>query len=88
MRSPRVNNHNVELIKGDWNSAFREELRSFPFGKHDDMVDASSRAHMVLTSTRMPMRITQSVVDRLALPMYAPLIAFDNGRVYRGGGCR
>src|SRR5271167_1700005 len=58
----QVNNHNVELIVGDWNQAYREELRAFPYGKFDDQVDASSRAHMVLTSGRQPMKISDSVL--------------------------
>ena len=60
----QVNNHNVELIKGDWNAAYREELRGFPFSKHDDQVDASSRAHMVLTSGPAPMRINPALLAR------------------------
>ena len=75
----QVNNHNVELIKSDWNPAYREELRSFPFGKYDDMVDASSRAHMVLTSGRAPMRISQRAVELAGLSSSRPpLIGFDN----------
>jgi len=61
----QVNNHNVELIVGDWNAAYREELRAFPYGKYDDQVDASSRAHMVLTSARLPMRISDKVLERI-----------------------
>lgn len=48
----QVNNHNVEMIVGDWNATYKEELRSFPNGKWDDQVDASSRAHMVRQSSR------------------------------------
>lgn len=59
-----VNNHNVEMIRGDWNAAYREELRAFPFGKHDDQVDASSRALMVLSSGRAPMRISDEALRR------------------------
>ena len=61
----QVNNHNVELINGDWNAAYREELRAFPYGKWDDQVDASSRAHMVLTSARLPMRISDKLLERI-----------------------
>jgi hypothetical protein len=32
------------MINGDWNAAYREELRAFPNGKFKDQVDASSRA--------------------------------------------
>lgn len=42
--SSQVNAGNVRLVKGDWNKAYIEELRQFPFGKHDDQVDASSLA--------------------------------------------
>lgn len=34
----------VHLVKGDWNSAFIEELRNFPGGNLKDQVDAASRA--------------------------------------------
>lgn len=34
----------VHLVRGDWNSAYIEELRNFPGGNLKDQVDASSRA--------------------------------------------
>ncbi len=58
----QINGHNCEMIEGGWNAAFREELRSFPHGRHDDQVDAASRAHMVLTAGKAPMRISDSVL--------------------------
>jgi predicted phage terminase large subunit-like protein len=42
--SSQVNAGNVRLVKGDWNRAYISELQSFPHGKHDDQVDASSLA--------------------------------------------
>ena len=33
---------NVKIVKGPWNEAFFCELETFPFGKHDDQVDAAS----------------------------------------------
>jgi predicted phage terminase large subunit-like protein len=48
--SAQVNAGNVRLITGAWNKAFIEELRSFPQGKHDDQVDASSGAFNELSS--------------------------------------
>jgi hypothetical protein len=39
---------NVRRLRG---RPDREELRSFPNGKYDDQVDASSRAHMVLSTS-------------------------------------
>jgi predicted phage terminase large subunit-like protein len=48
--SSQVNAGNVRLVKGDWNKAFIEELRQFPFGKHDDQVDAVTLAFNHLNS--------------------------------------
>lgn len=39
----QVNAGNVLLLRGAWNEAFKEELRLFPNGLHDDQVDASAR---------------------------------------------
>jgi predicted phage terminase large subunit-like protein len=41
----------VFMVKGDWNSAYREELRNFPAGSYKDQVDASSRAFGKLVPT-------------------------------------
>jgi predicted phage terminase large subunit-like protein len=35
---------NVKLVEGAWNKEYRDELKGFPNLKHDDQVDASSRA--------------------------------------------
>lgn len=40
----QVNAGNVRIVKGDWNQDFTEELRQFPRGKHDDLVDAAADA--------------------------------------------
>jgi predicted phage terminase large subunit-like protein len=39
---------NVKLVAGDWNAAYLDELCVFPYGAHDDQVDASSGAFMRL----------------------------------------
>jgi small subunit ribosomal protein S12 len=41
--------HSVVLVRGAWNLDFLDELRAFPMGKHDDQVDAASRAFGELT---------------------------------------
>jgi predicted phage terminase large subunit-like protein len=40
----QVNAGNVYIVRNPWNYEFIEELRNFPAGKHDDMVDASAGA--------------------------------------------
>jgi predicted phage terminase large subunit-like protein len=47
----QVNVGNVSLVKAPWNRAYVDELRMFPGGKHDDQVDASSRAFAALIKT-------------------------------------
>lgn len=51
--SAQVNAGNVRLIRADWNRPFVEEHRTFPGGKHDDMVDAVSDAFNQLTGKRI-----------------------------------
>ncbi|GGH14722.1 hypothetical protein GCM10007036_14220 [Alsobacter metallidurans] len=39
---------NVTLVKAGWNEAYLDELTTFPMGRHDDQVDASSGAFNAL----------------------------------------
>lgn len=48
----QVNAGNLRLVRGDWNSDFIEELRQFPGGKNDDIVDAAADAFDELTINR------------------------------------
>jgi predicted phage terminase large subunit-like protein len=47
---------NVALVRANWNHAFIEELRDFPFGRKDDQVDALSRAFSMLITAGAPAR--------------------------------
>lgn len=42
---------NVLVVEGDWNEAFFSELENFPFGAHDDQVDAAADAFDELTQS-------------------------------------
>ena len=46
--SPRAERGDVMLVRGGWNDEFLREAQAFPDGKHDDQVDAVSRAVMTL----------------------------------------
>lgn len=55
--SVQVNNGNVILRTADWNYAYKEELRSFPYSRHKDQVDASSGAFSFLVKKKEVKRI-------------------------------
>ncbi|MCQ9124349.1 phage terminase large subunit [Rodentibacter caecimuris] len=44
----QVNVGNVKMVKGSWNRIIIDEMRMFPNGKHDDTIDACSRAYAAL----------------------------------------
>ena len=47
-----VANGLVELVPGPMEREFRAELAAFPFGPHDDMVDAAAMAYSLLSSMK------------------------------------
>ena len=54
----------VFMVRGDWNAAYREELRNFPAGSFKDQVDASSRAFGELVGgVDKPMNAGPEVVE-------------------------
>ena len=63
-----MNVGNVALAGGGWGEAYKDELRSFPHGKYDDQVDASSRAFMELTAQPGPMIISDETMRLAAIP--------------------
>lgn len=46
--SPKVERGEFFVVRGPWNDAFFNEAEGFPTAKHDDQVDAVSRAHEAL----------------------------------------
>jgi predicted phage terminase large subunit-like protein len=40
----QVNVGNVQILNAEWNQNLKAEMRMFPNGKHDDQIDALSRA--------------------------------------------
>ncbi len=59
----QVNVGNVDMVRGDWNQAFVNELRMFPNGTFDDQVDGLSRAFAELINKRA-MRINPALLNR------------------------
>lgn len=47
----QVNAGNVLMVRGPWNDPFKDELRLFPNGLHDDQVDGASRAYNELIAS-------------------------------------
>lgn len=61
----QVNVGNVSLLRGDWNAAFIDELRSFPNGTYDDQVDGFSRAFARLLGIAGKMRISTTLLQKV-----------------------
>ena len=49
---------NVMMLAGDWNRALLDEFEQFPYGAHDDQVDAVSGAHERLSFGRSKKLVT------------------------------
>jgi len=64
----QVNVGNVSMVRAEWNGPLVSEMRNFPFGKHDDQIDALSRAFNELSAVRGSMTITDSILRRSAQP--------------------
>lgn len=54
---------NVKLVRGDWNTAFLDEVCVFPNGTFDDQVDAFADALNELALGRSPMKISQEAIN-------------------------
>lgn len=50
----QVKAENVKLVAGRWTANYLDELASFPYGSHDDMVDATSGAFHELVTGNAP----------------------------------
>ena len=48
---------NLVIVRAPWNAVFMEELRDFPAGKHDDIVDSLTGAFNLLHETHGPARV-------------------------------
>jgi predicted phage terminase large subunit-like protein len=69
--SAAVQNGNVFVVRAPWTSAFIDEHEAFPFGGHDDQVDAASGAFAHLASVG-PIQPVARSVRALLQPGYDP----------------
>jgi predicted phage terminase large subunit-like protein len=58
----QVDAGNVRVLAAAWNEKYKEELRTFPAGKHDDMVDGSSTAFNELATGPGPVVVRQALL--------------------------
>jgi predicted phage terminase large subunit-like protein len=64
----QVNVGNVSLLRSaEWTRSFIHEMRNFPFGKHDDQIDAMSRAFNFLMDATSMIVSAQTAADFAAL---------------------
>lgn len=58
---------NIHLVRGEWLDEFLNEIEVFPFGRHDDQVDAAASGFNVLASNSGPAMwmAAQEAADRL-----------------------
>jgi predicted phage terminase large subunit-like protein len=47
---------NVKILRGPWNKKYLDQVTSFPNAKHDDLVDATSRAYNRIVNGRTTVR--------------------------------
>jgi predicted phage terminase large subunit-like protein len=61
----QVNIGNVVMVRANWNQRVKDELRPFPNGHYDDIVDGLSRAFNRLMHVRGKTKIAQEAVKKL-----------------------
>jgi predicted phage terminase large subunit-like protein len=62
----QVNLGNVDYVRGEWALDLINQMRNFPNAKHDDKIDACSRAFNTLTDKPAPMKFTEEFMQRIA----------------------
>ena len=60
----QVNIGNVLMLKADWNTVLIHEMKMFPNGKHEDQIDALSRAFSELVKTSGGIKISPDALRK------------------------
>lgn len=78
---------NLDMVIGDWNETFMDELTTFPGSKFKDQVDALSGAHAILMGAGVfATAETQFTVEPLKIPSaWGRIAAIDTDNVAFGG---
>lgn len=63
----QVNVGNVSMVRAEWNDRLKAEMRLFPNGAHDDIVDGLSRAYSVVGAKAPAMNINRDAVRQTAM---------------------
>ena len=73
---------NVRLLRGPWLGTFLDEIEAFPFGGHDDQVDALSGAMMRLRNTHVPEPLVHQLVGAAPRQLNNPLGLDPDNPIY------
>jgi len=60
----QVNIGNVYMVRASWNKRLKDEMRPFPDGTYDDIIDAGSRAFNFLNEKRGPIKISSLALNK------------------------
>ena len=72
----------MRLLRGPWLGTFLDDIEAFPFGGHDDQVDALSGAMMRLRNTHVPEPLVHQLMGAAPRQLNNPLGLDPDNPIY------